>query len=115
MSPEYETSLPSPVIEKQQTESKLCLCLFDRNFSLVVLAIEEEEEQQQQEAGTPPPVRENVKKSASPRRLRPRKANERSAAVDNQHESTDLPTRTASVIHVCFLYFIFFYFFFFLF
>ncbi|CAF4888829.1 unnamed protein product [Rotaria sp. Silwood1] len=72
-SPEYETSLPSPIIEQQQTEKI------------------------NERSRTPSPVTVNTKKSTSPRRLRPRKINERSSTVENQTEkAADVSTRIST-------------------
>ncbi|CAF3909798.1 unnamed protein product, partial [Adineta steineri] len=74
MSPEYGTSLPSfDMTEKQEIETN------------------------DEQIRTPSPVTADTKKTTSPRRLRPRKANERSFIADNQNEkSNDLPMRTSS-------------------
>ncbi|CAF1365015.1 unnamed protein product [Adineta steineri] len=74
MSPEYGTSLPSfDMTEKQEIETN------------------------DEQIRTPSPVTADTKKTTSPRRLRPRKANERSFIAENQNEkSNDLPMRTSS-------------------
>ncbi|CAF2998312.1 unnamed protein product [Rotaria sp. Silwood2] len=76
ISPEYETSLPSPMIEQQQ---------------------QQQTEKINERSRTPSPVTVDTKKSTSPRRLRPRKINERSSTVENQNEKTaDLWTRLST-------------------
>ncbi|CAF1208757.1 unnamed protein product [Rotaria sordida] len=76
ISPEYETSLPSPVIEQQQ---------------------QQQTEKVNERSRTPSPITVDTKKSTSPRRLRPRKINERSSTVENQNEKiADLSIRTST-------------------
>ncbi|CAF5017521.1 unnamed protein product, partial [Rotaria socialis] len=69
ISPEYETLVPSPVMEQQPP------------------APQEQSEKIDERSRTPSPTIVNKKKSASPRRLRPRKQNERSSTADNQNET----------------------------
>ncbi|CAF3328828.1 unnamed protein product [Rotaria socialis] len=83
ISPEYETLVPSPVMEQQPP------------------APQEQSEKIDERSRTPSPTIVNKKKSASPRRLRPRKQNERSSTADNQNETTtttttDVSTRTST-------------------
>jgi hypothetical protein len=65
MSPEYGASLPSPTIENQQMEDNLV---------------------NDEQSRTPSPVTVNSKQPASPRRLRPRKANEKYSIGDSYSE-----------------------------
>ncbi|CAF1157324.1 unnamed protein product [Rotaria magnacalcarata] len=82
ISPEYETLVPSPVMEQQPP------------------APQQQSEKIDERSRTPSPTIVNKKKSASPRRLRPRKQNERSSTVDNQNEktttTTDVSTRAST-------------------
>ncbi|CAF0859619.1 unnamed protein product [Adineta ricciae] len=69
MSPEYGTLLPT---ENQSTEVP------------------------DERSRTPSPVATDTKKTTSPRRLRPRRANERTSAVENPNSTTEAPVRTSS-------------------
>ncbi|CAF4085847.1 unnamed protein product [Rotaria magnacalcarata] len=63
-------------------------------------APQQQSEKIDERSRTPSPTIVNKKKSASPRRLRPRKQNERSSTVDNQNEktttTTDVSTRAST-------------------
>ncbi|CAF1511208.1 unnamed protein product [Adineta ricciae] len=69
MSPEYGTLLPT---ENQSTEVP------------------------DERSRTPSPVATDKKKTTSPRRLRPRRANERTSAAENPNSTTEAPVRTSS-------------------
>jgi hypothetical protein len=86
MSPEYGTSLPSPTIEKQQIENMV-----------------------DEQSRTPSPVTVDKKKSASPRRLRPRRAYERSLTVESANENSTRTSSVSSFFFPSFIYLIYFY------